>query len=109
MLAAASRIARTGMSVPASAFRPPPKVESTVVRLTPRSIPLVSLESLAPFRTFVQAAFGQRRKQMQRVLRSVRGLSVEEVAQVLQRAGIDAAARPEVVTAKQFADLFALL
>jgi len=97
------------MNVSASAFRPPPKVESAVVRLTPRATPLVPLESLARFRSFVQAVFTQRRKQMQRVLRSVRGLSVEEVARVLQRVGIDAAARPEVVTPKQFAELFALL
>ena len=61
-------------NVPASAFRPPPKVESAVVRLTPRRAPLLATESLDAFRTFVQAAFGQRRKQMQRVLRSVRGM-----------------------------------
>ena len=97
------------MAVPAIAFRPPPKVESAVVRLTPRATPLVPLQLLAPFRSFVQAAFAQRRKQMQRVLRSLRGLSVEEVTRLLQRAGIDAAARPEVVSPVQYAELFALL
>ena len=68
------------MSVPASAFKPPPKVESAVIRLTPRPVPLVSAESLAGFRTFVQAAFGQRRKQMQRALRTVRGMTASEAA-----------------------------
>ena len=97
------------MSVPASAFRPPPKVESTVVRLTPRSIPLVSLESLAPFRTFVQAAFGQRRKQMQRVMRSIRSISTEDATRILAETGIDPTARPEVISPKQFAALFARL
>jgi 16S rRNA (adenine1518-N6/adenine1519-N6)-dimethyltransferase len=94
------------MSVPASAFKPPPKVESAVIRLTPRSVPLVGAESLAGFRTFVQAAFGQRRKQMQRALRTVRGLSAAEAAAVLERAGIDPAARPEVVSPEAFAQLY---
>ena len=96
-------------SVAASAFRPPPKVESAVVRLTPRGDPLVSAESLPGFRTFVQAAFGQRRKQMQRVLRSVGGLSAEKTAQVLDSVGIEPSMRPEVVSAAKFAQLFKLL
>ena len=97
------------MSVPASAFRPPPKVESAVVRLTPRSISLVPLESLAPFRSFVQAAFGQRRKQMQRVMRSIRSISTEDATRILAETGIDPTARPEVISPKQFAALFARL
>jgi 16S rRNA (adenine1518-N6/adenine1519-N6)-dimethyltransferase len=97
------------MSVPASSFKPPPKVESAVVRLTPRSSPLVSAESLPGFRTFVQAMFGQRRKQMQRALRTVRGMSADEASAVLSRAEIDVSARPEVVSPDGFARLFGLL
>jgi 16S rRNA (adenine1518-N6/adenine1519-N6)-dimethyltransferase len=97
------------MSVPASAFKPPPKVESAVIRLTPRAAPLVAAESLPGFRTFVQAAFGQRRKQMQRALRTVRGMSAEEAKAVLVRAEIDPADRPEVVSPQAFARLYALL
>ena len=96
------------MTVPASAFQPPPKVESAVVRLTPRGTPLVALESLPPFRAFVQAAFGLRRKQMQRVIRTVRGLSPDEAAGLLERAGIDSTARPEVLSPERFAALFEL-
>ena len=97
------------MSVPASAFKPPPKVESAVIRLTPRAIPLVSAESLSGFRSFVQAAFGQRRKQMQRALRTVRGMSAEEARLVLERAAIDPASRPEVISPESFARLYGLL
>ena len=96
------------MSVPASSFKPPPKVESAVIRLTPRAAPLVSAESLPGFRTFVQAAFGQRRKQMQRALRTIRGMSAEEAGAVLVRAGIDPSARPEVVSPEAFARLYGL-
>ena len=81
------------MNVPAGAFQPPPKVESAVVRLTPREVPLVKLESLAPFRAFVQAVFGLRRKQMLRVLRTVKGLSPEQAASLLQRADVEPSAR----------------
>jgi len=94
------------MTVPARAFRPPPKVESAVVRLTPRPRPLVPVESLPAFRAFVQAAFGLRRKQMQRVLRTARGLSPEQVAGLLERVGIDPISRPEVISPERFARLF---
>ena len=97
------------LTVPASACRPPPKVESAVVRLTPLARPIVPLESLPSFRTFVQAAFGRRRKQMQRVLRSVRALSADQAVAILERAGIEPSARPEVVTPQEFAKLFGMV
>lgn len=97
------------MSVPASAFKPPPKVESSVIRLTPRAAPLVGADKLVGFRVFVQAAFGQRRKQMQRALRTIRGMSSVEAGAVLERAGIDPAARPEVISPERFAALYQLL
>ncbi|MDQ6771312.1 MAG: 16S rRNA (adenine(1518)-N(6)/adenine(1519)-N(6))-dimethyltransferase RsmA [Gemmatimonadota bacterium] len=97
------------MSVPASSFKPPPKVESAVIRLTPRIAPLVSGESLPGFRTFVQAMFGQRRKQIQRALRTVRGMSAIEAGEVLERAEIEISARPEVVSPEGFVRLFELL
>ncbi len=96
------------MSVPAGAFHPPPKVESAVVRLTPRPTPLVDSEALPAFRAFVQAAFGLRRKQMVRVLRTVKAISAEKAERLLAQAGIDPAARPEVITPEQFAALFGL-
>ena len=95
-------------TVPAAAFRPPPKVESAVVRLTPREHSLIAANQLSGFRTFVQAAFGQRRKQMSRVLRSIRGLSAESAIEFLNRVGIEPSARPEVVSPEQFARLYEL-
>ena len=97
------------LAVPPSAFKPPPKVESSVVRITPLDRPLVGAASLEPFRTFVQAAFGLRRKQMIRVLRTIRGVSPEEAEATLEKAGISGSARPEVVSPAQFARLFELL
>ena len=99
----------TVLHVPATAFRPAPKVESAVVRLTPRVEYLVPAQSLPAFRSFVQAAFGQRRKQMQRMLRSVRGLSGGGALEILERADIDPTARPETVSPERFARLFQLI
>ncbi len=94
------------LSVPPGAFKPPPKVDSAVIRLVPLARPLIGAESLPAFRTFVQAAFGLRRKQMQRVLRTVRGISPETAAAVLDETGIDPAARPEVLSPSDFVRLF---
>ena len=97
------------LQVSSSAFQPRPKVESSVVRLTPRDVPLVDPEMLAPFRAFVQAVFGLRRKQMQRVLRTVKGLSAADAAGLLESAGIESSTRPEVLSAESLARLFRVL
>jgi 16S rRNA (adenine1518-N6/adenine1519-N6)-dimethyltransferase len=95
--------------VPAGAFTPPPKVESAVVRVMPRADPVVSANEEQGFREFVQAVFGMRRKQMQRVLRQLQPLSAERSASVLVAAEISPDARPETLTPKQFATLFRTL
>jgi 16S rRNA (adenine1518-N6/adenine1519-N6)-dimethyltransferase len=97
------------MSVPPGAFKPPPKVDSAVIRLTPLDTPLIPEGSLAAFRAFVQAAFGLRRKQMQRVLRTVRGISADDAAAILAKAGIAPAARPEVLSPGDFVRLFEMM
>jgi 16S rRNA (adenine1518-N6/adenine1519-N6)-dimethyltransferase len=92
-------------SVAASSFTPPPKVESAVVRITPREEALVSADELPAFRTFVQSIFGMRRKQLANVLRSVRRLSLEEAERILVAQGIDPHARPETLSPAQLAAL----
>jgi len=93
-------------TVPAESFQPPPRVESAVIRLTPRADPLLPRGDLPAFRAFVQAAFGQRRKQIQRVLRSVAGLPATEVEALLESCGVDRTARPETLTPETFVALF---
>lgn len=97
------------LRVPPSAFRPPPRVESAVVRMRPRAKPLVAPELAEPFRKLVQASFGLRRKQMRRVLRTVRGLDAESAEGILERAGIDPDARPETLSPEDFARLLRVL
>lgn len=97
--------AETLFRVPAGAFSPPPKVESAVVRITPLDVPLVTAAEEKPLRTLVQGAFGMRRKQMRRVIRTLRSLDAEAADQVLQRAGIDPEVRPETLSVEQFVKL----
>ena len=91
--------------VPAGAFKPPPKVESAVVRITPRAAPLIEQGEEAPFRVMVQGAFGLRRKQMRRVVRTLFSLDAEHADQLLARAGIDPEVRPETLSVEQFVSL----
>ncbi|HEY9479804.1 MAG TPA: 16S rRNA (adenine(1518)-N(6)/adenine(1519)-N(6))-dimethyltransferase RsmA [Gemmatimonadaceae bacterium] len=96
-------------TVPAGAFNPPPKVQSAVVRLEPLSAPLVPEGAERSFRTIVQAAFGLRRKQMRRVVRSMTGLDPVIADRLLHDAGIEPESRPEVLSPEQFAALSRVL
>ena len=91
--------------VPAGAFRPPPKVESAVVRVVPRSDPVVREDEEESFRTFVQGAFGFRRKQMRRVLRGLWDVDAAVADDALAKAGVDPMARPETLSPELFARL----
>lgn len=92
-------------NVPASAFSPPPKVDSCVVRITPLETTLVPVDELPAFRTFVQAVFGMRRKQLANVLRSVARVPLDEASRILIGQGIDPQARPEMLSPAQLAAL----
>jgi 16S rRNA (adenine1518-N6/adenine1519-N6)-dimethyltransferase len=95
--------------VPAGAFRPPPKVESAILRVTPRADPIVPQEAERAFRTLVQSAFGLRRKQMRRVIRTVAHMDADASDRVLETAGIDPECRPETLAPDDFARLLRAL
>jgi len=91
--------------VPPGAFQPPPQVDSAVIRVTPRPDPVVTPEEEARFRTVVQEAFGLRRKQLRRVVRTIARLDAEGADAVLAAAGLDPEARPETLSPEAFARL----
>ncbi len=98
-----------GFALPTKLFRvapgsfdPPPKVESAVIRIDPRLDPVVGVEIEDRFRRFVIDAFGMRRKQMRRILRSLEHLDAESADAVLVAAGIDPTARPETLSPEDF-------
>lgn len=87
--------------VPPTAFDPPPKVDSAIVRMVPIAAPLeVGQRQLEQT---VTKAFSQRRK----VIRNcVAGMFTE--AQLVD-AGIDPQSRPETVPLQQFVNLARML
>jgi 16S rRNA (adenine1518-N6/adenine1519-N6)-dimethyltransferase len=91
--------ARILFDVKPSAFVPPPKVTSSVVKLVPRSAP-APCDRWALERT-TQAAFGQRRKMLRQSLKS---LGVDASA-LIASAGLDPRARAEDVTVAGFVAL----
>jgi 16S rRNA (adenine1518-N6/adenine1519-N6)-dimethyltransferase len=92
-------------TVRAGAFRPPPRVRSAVVRLTPLADPLVTPAEQTAFRAFVTACFGRRRKQLRNVLAGVWDRPPQAVVGVLERLGIDPTARPETLPPARFVAL----
>ncbi len=91
--------------VPPGAFHPPPKVDSAVIRVTPRPDPVVAANEEARYRGVVQEAFGLRRKQLRRVVRTLARLDAERADAVLAAAGLDPEARPETLSPADFARL----
>lgn len=81
------------------AFTPPPKIVSSVVRLTPRTQPMICDPKMLARVT--QAAFGQRRKMLRQSLKS---LGVDPIT-LCEAVGIDPTARAETVTIDQFVAL----
>jgi len=92
--------------VPAGAFKPPPRVDSAVVRLTPLDQPLVRDDETARFRRFVTGVFGFRRKQLGRALRELTDWSPEQVSAVIANLKMDPTTRAEVLEPAQFVALF---
>jgi 16S rRNA (adenine1518-N6/adenine1519-N6)-dimethyltransferase len=86
-------------------FQPPPKVDSAVIKIESRDDPAVTTSEEETFRRFVIDAFGMRRKQMRRVVRTLWQLSAEEADKLLGSADIEPSVRPETLTPEQFAQL----
>jgi 16S rRNA (adenine1518-N6/adenine1519-N6)-dimethyltransferase len=83
-------------NVPPGAFRPPPRVDSAVVRLVPKSLSDKDRALLPQFAEVTRRAFGQRRKTLRN---SLKGLLD---AEAIEAAGIDPGARAETLSVDQF-------
>jgi 16S rRNA (adenine1518-N6/adenine1519-N6)-dimethyltransferase len=86
------------LDLPARAFTPPPKVDSAVVRLTPKSER--PPDSLVEYlQRVAQAAFGQRRKMLRSSLAPLGGETL------CAAAGVDATRRADAVTVQDYLSL----
>jgi len=83
--------------VPASAFYPSPKVDSSVLIIQTHSEPLLPASQLAVFFQLVKAGFSQKRKMLRNTLSAGMRLSVPDCERLLSAAGIDPARRAQTV------------
>lgn len=92
-------VAEKLFDVGSGAFSPPPRVTSSVVRLTVREAPPAHVPDPAVFKKLVAQAFSQRRKTLRNCLRG--WLTQEEILAT----GVDPGARPETLDLQKFAAL----
>ena len=97
------------LRVPPGAFRPPPKVDSAVVRLVPRREARVPPALEARFREVVRAAFARRRKTLANALAGGLGLPLGVVREAATRSGVEPGRRAETLTIEEFVSLTARL
>lgn len=84
--------------IPARAFTPPPKVTSSVVRITPRAAPEPADAKV--MERVVATAFNQRRKMLRQALKPL-----GDGEGMLAKAGIDPTRRAETLSVSEFAAL----
>ena len=99
----------TLFDVPPGCFIPAPKVTSSVVRLTRRVAPPVTVGSEERFFAVVRAAFNQRRKTLCNALAAGLSLPKEAVAAAIAAAGLPESIRGEALDMAQFAQLSDIL
>jgi 16S rRNA (adenine1518-N6/adenine1519-N6)-dimethyltransferase len=98
MLQLACRVAPL-FDVPPGAFRPPPKVDSSVVRLVPLAAHERHDADPARVHAVVKAAFAQRRKTLSNALRQLMN------ADAIRSADVDPKARAETLAPEDFVRL----
>jgi 16S rRNA (adenine1518-N6/adenine1519-N6)-dimethyltransferase len=96
----------TVLKLPAGAFRPAPKVLSSLVRLRFRAAQPAVLDA-GVFERVVQAVFTRRRKTMSNALLALDPALPRQLApaEALAAAGLDGSRRPETLSIAEFARL----
>ena len=92
------------LALPPGAFRPAPKVHSSVIRLTFRP-PTVRIADERLFESMVRTMFMQRRKTLANALKPCAETRHSSAPEALARAGIDPSRRPETLQLDELARL----
>jgi 16S rRNA (adenine1518-N6/adenine1519-N6)-dimethyltransferase len=91
--------------VPPTAFRPPPKVNSAVVRIDVAKELRVRVDDTEAFFDLVRAGFSTRRKQLRNSLANGLSVTPNEADQWLAEAGIDPTLRPQALSLEDWSSL----
>ena len=87
--------ASLGIEVPRQYFTPPPKVDSQVVILTMRSVPLINPGDEKAFWRVAKAGFAGKRKKLRSSIAAGLAISKPSAGELLRHAGIDPELRAE--------------
>ncbi len=94
--------ARLVLTIPASAFMPPPRVDSACVVLDVRQRPAVNVQDLDSFFRLVEAVFQFRRKQLGGALGRISGAGSTSAGARLREVGIDPERRPQTLSLQEW-------
>ena len=86
-------------------FMPPPKVDSSVIKLNVRPEPPIKLNNEKAFFSLVKAAFAQRRKTLVNTVSNTMGINKDELRGVLEELGLSPTIRSEQLTLVELAAL----
>ena len=89
-------------TIPASAFMPPPRVDSACVVLDVRQRPAVNVQDLDLFFRLVEAVFQFRRKQLGGALGRISGAGSTSAGARLREVGIDPERRPQTLSLQEW-------
>ncbi len=92
--------------VPAASFYPPPKVESVILRLDVYPQPPIEVPDVAGFFDVVMRGFSAPRKQLRNSLAHSLKMPPDQVALLLEQAGIDAKRRAESLNLEEWRKLW---
>jgi len=84
--------------VPAKLFTPPPKVDSQIIKISPRPQPLFTDVSEKDFFKVVRAGFSEKRKKLRSSLSGGLQISKDQADETLKNAGISQNARAQELT-----------
>ena len=97
---------RVVCSVPPRAFKPQPKITSSVVRIDDYDEPIVPMDPPEEFFAVVRAGFSTPRKQIRNSLAVGLSIPPSESEVMLSEAGIDPRRRAQTVTLDEWSNLF---
>lgn len=94
------------ITLPSTAFKPPPKVESAVLRFRPRLVPAIKADEKKLFR-LVRESFVHKRRIIGNNLKNI--YTSESLRLALSEAGLDANVRAERISLEQFGVMSGIL
>ncbi|MBE3066680.1 MAG: ribosomal RNA small subunit methyltransferase A [Chloroflexi bacterium] len=94
-----------GITIPAEAFYPPPKVDSAVLCIEIYAQPIIPADRLDTFFILIKAGFSQKRKTLRNALSGGLRIAPFESEELLSAAGIDPQRRAETLSLEEWGEL----